>query len=49
MYSLSPFLFNIDIRESAKKSNKNDPLLQGFELRGKVEKVWSNNTGENVE
>jgi len=28
----------------AKKSNKNDSGLQEFELRGKVEKVWTNNT-----
>ena len=32
--------------ESAKKSHKNYPGLQGSELRGKVEKVWTNNTGE---
>jgi len=36
-------------RESAKKSHKNDPGLQGFELQGKVEKVWTNNTGEKEE
>ena len=35
--------------ESAKKSHKNDPWLQGFELQGKVEKVWTNNTGEEEE
>ena len=28
--------------ESAKKSRKNDPGLQGFELRAKVEKLWAN-------
>ena len=32
--------------ESIKKSHKNNSGLQGFELRGKVEKVWTNNTGE---
>jgi len=31
--------------ESAKNSHKNYPRLQGFELRGKVERVWTNNTG----
>ena len=30
--------------ESAEKSHKNDSGLQGFELRGKVEEVWTNNT-----
>jgi len=31
--------------EIAKNSHKNDLGLQGFELRAKVEKVWTNNTG----
>src|SRR6218665_1314791 len=34
------------IGESAKKSHKNDSGLQGFELRGTVDKVWANNAGE---
>ena len=34
------------IGESAKKSDKNDSGLQGFELRGTVDKVWVNNAGE---
>src|SRR6218665_2306904 len=32
--------------ESAKKSHTNYPWLHKFELRGKVEKAWTNNTGE---
>ena len=32
--------------ECAKKSHKNDPWLQEFDIRGKVEKVWTNNIGE---
>ena len=32
--------------ESAKKSHKNDSGLQGFELQGNVESMWTNNTGE---
>ena len=32
--------------ESAKKSHKNDFGIQGFKLRGKVNKVWTDNTGE---
>src|SRR6218665_2496160 len=35
--------------ESAKKSHSNDSGLQGFELRGKVERVWTNNTEEKEE
>jgi len=35
--------------ESAKKKHINDTGLQGFELRGKVEKVWTNNTIEKEE
>src|SRR6218665_3152962 len=37
------------IGESAKKSHKNDSGLQGFELRGTVDKVWANNAGEKEE
>jgi len=37
------------IGESAEKSHKNDTGLLRFELLGKVEKVWSNNTGEKKE
>ena len=37
------------IVESAKKSHKNDSGLQGFELRGTVDKVWANNAGEKEE
>jgi len=32
--------------ESAKKSHENDSGLQGLELWGQVEMVWTNNTGE---
>jgi len=35
--------------ESAKKSHKNDSGLEVFKLRGKVDKVWANNTGEKEE
>ena len=35
--------------ESAKRSHKNDSGLQGFELRGTVDKVWANNAGEKEE
>src|SRR6218665_1316545 len=37
------------IGETAKKSHKNDSRLQVFKLRGKVDKVWANNTGEKKE
>jgi len=36
-------------RENVKKSHRNDPALQRFELRGKVEKAWNNNAGEKEE
>ena len=32
--------------ESAAKSHKHDAGLQALELRGRVEKKWTNNTGE---
>src|SRR6218665_2543546 len=35
--------------ESAKKSHKNDSGLQGFELRGMVDKVWAKNAGAKEE
>src|SRR6218665_1603537 len=41
--------FSPKIGESAKKSHKNDSGLQGFELRGTVDKVWANNAGEKEE
>jgi len=31
---------------SSKKSHKNDSGLQRFELRRKVDKAWTNNTGK---
>src|SRR6218665_3691894 len=37
------------IGESAKKSHKNESGLQGFELRGTVDKVWDDNAGEKEE
>jgi len=35
--------------KNAKTSQKNDSGSQGFEIRGKVERVWTNNTGEKDE
>jgi len=35
--------------ENAMKSHKNDSGLLGFQLRGKVENVWTNNTVEKEE
>src|SRR6218665_3269388 len=32
-----------------RRATKNESGLQGFELRGKVDKVWDNNAGEKEE
>src|SRR6218665_2860989 len=38
-----------DMEKLEKVQRKNDSGLQGFELRGTVDKVWANNAGEKEE